>query len=169
MSGICLSAVAVLTGSAVAQQTGIDQGREFDAYIAEGTCDSPAGQVVFDIGDVEADDDRTYQQLAGTPVSGPVFQEDEGITATIADLTGSPHVVVVRVDDNPDAALVACGEITGEPIDGTLQINLTAVDGSGIAGIAQFTPGPGDDDDDNDQTQVVTQIYADSATPVAAG
>ncbi len=136
-------------------------GDELAAGIFEGTCGSPGDNRLFDLGDLEAtdDDDRgRTSTIAGTPVAGPVFEEEDDISASIDELTATPHVVLVFASDAADAPVAACGEITGEASDGRLRVTLEPVDGSGIGGVATFRPDNDDTDDDDDQTEVLVQV-----------
>ena len=147
------------------------QDEELGAGIYEGTCELAGASVVEDIGDLEVDDDaaRSTPMIAGTPVAGPVYEEDEGLTVSLADLTGAPHVILIRASDNPDAPLVACGAIAGEATTGVLQVPLLEVSGSGITGVATFGP-PHPSDDDGDQAEVIVQVQRGggmASTPAA--
>ena len=161
-----VAALGLSLGIGAATAQGDD---EFGAGIYEGTCDNPGDRALHDIGDLEHDDDDP-NTIARTPVSSPVYSEDEGIASTLDDLTGAPHVVLVRAEDNANAPVVACGEIAGDTSGGTLMVLLDPVGDSGVSGVARF--GPADDDDDgDDQTEVITEVTMGDggmmATPAA--
>ena len=70
----------------------------------------------------------------------PVEQSGTVVQFAIADFLASDHVVVVR--ESPTAStVVACGHIGGalNP-DGTLAVGMLGTNGSGLSGIAYFTP-----------------------------
>lgn len=142
---------------------------ELGAWIYEGTCASPGQTPLHDIGDLEIDDDDRTPDIAGTSVPGPVYEEDEGISTSLDDLTAKPHVVIVRASDDRSAPVVACGEISGEARDGVLRVPLEAVGNSGVSGVATFGPArPGSDD--GDKTEVTTEVQRgaqQAATPAA--
>lgn len=131
---------------------------EFGAGIFEGACDSPGEHRLFDLGDLEIDDDddddrRRTPTIGGTPVAGPVYEEDEDLSATIDDLTAAPHVMLVFASDAADAPIAACGGVFGQADTGTLLTTLDAVDGSGVSGVATFRP-----TDDAERTDVLVQV-----------
>ena len=105
------------------------------AEVRLGTCAdlgdvvAPLANLVFTMGDPQG-------QLEATPVeqSGTVVQ------FTIADFLAANHAVVVQ--ESPQVThLVACGEVGGalNP-DGTLAVGMRGMNGSGLSGIAYFTP-----------------------------
>lgn len=156
-AGVAALGLSLIVAPSVGAQ---DDAMSFGAGIYEGTCDSPGDRAVFDIGDLEADDDDNNGTLAGTPVSGPVYSEDEGLSATLDDLTGQPRVVLVLASEDANAPAVACGEITGEPDGDHLSVDLEPVDDSGVSGVATFGP-PEPGDDDGDRSEVEVQVRAD--------
>jgi len=129
---------------------------EHGAYIYAGRCDSLEGPVLFDIGDLEAERRPRGNAASTLAGSGPVYEEDEDISATIEELLASPHVVVVRERDDRSSPVIACGEITGEARDGRLSVQLRPVGGSRVGGVAAF--GPNRDRDDHEPTEVLVQV-----------
>ena len=123
--------VAVTTSSAVAQTSAVDR----PAELRGGTCGSlgevvvPLANLVFASGDLQG-------QTGATPVeqSGTVVQ------FAIADFLASDHVVVVRESPTVNT-VVACGDVGGalNP-DGTLAVGMLGMNGSGLSGVAYFTP-----------------------------
>lgn len=129
---------------------------EHGAYIYAGTCGSIEGRVLFDIGDLEVERRPRRGAASELPGTGPVYEEDEDITATLAELSGTPHVVVVRERDDESSRVISCGAIQGEIKDGRLLVDLQPVDGSGVGGTALF--GPNRDRDDDEPTDVVVRV-----------
>jgi hypothetical protein len=131
---------------------------EYGAYIYTGTCDDFSGAAVEDVGDLEEDDADFWRVLGDDePAPNTIYGEDEDITPSIDELTGEPHVLVVRAADDETADVVACGEISGTAGNvGSLTIELEEVEGSGVQGRASFGP---DDDDDDDQIRVTTGVW----------
>src|SRR3712207_2226712 len=119
------------TPSALAQTSAVDR----PAELRSGTCGSP-GEVVVPLANLVFASGDLQGQTGATPVeqSGTVVQFD------IADFLTSSHVVVVR--ESPTVStVVACGDIGGalNP-DGTLAVGMNGMNGSGLSGVAYFTP-----------------------------
>jgi hypothetical protein len=73
----------------------------------------------------------------------PVEQSFTIVPFTVGQLVESNHVVTVQA--SPESSdVVACGEIGGimNP-DGTLAAGMRSMNGSGLSGVAYFTPNPG--------------------------
>ena len=123
--------VGVTTPSTLAQATSVDR----PAELRGGTCDSlgevvvPLANLVFASGD-----------LQGMTGATPVEQSGTVVQFAIADFLASNHVVVVR-ESPAVSTVVACGHIGGalNP-DGTLAVGMQGVNGSGLSGVAYFTP-----------------------------
>jgi hypothetical protein len=123
--------VGVTTPSTLAQATSVDR----PAELRGGTCDSlgevvvPLANLVFASGD-----------LQGMTGATPVEQSGTVVQFAIADFLASNHVVVVR-ESPAVSTVVACGHIGGalNP-DGTLAVGMLGMNGSGLSGIAYFTP-----------------------------
>jgi hypothetical protein len=130
---VILSFAVALVASppALAQSSSVDR----PAELRGGTCDSlgevvaPLANLVFASGDLQG-------QTSATPVeqSGTVVQ------FAISDFLASNHVVVVR-ESPAVSTVVACGHIGGalNP-DGTLAVGMQTMNGSGLSGVAYFTP-----------------------------
>ena len=117
--------------STVAQTSSVDR----PAELLAGTCGS-LGEVVVPLANLVVASGDLQGQTSATPVeqSGTVVQFD------IADILTSSHVVVVR--ESPTVStVVACGDIGGalNP-DGTLAVGMNGMNGSGLSGVAYFTP-----------------------------
>jgi hypothetical protein len=123
--------VGVTTPSTLAQATSVDR----PAELRGGTCDSlgevvvPLANLVFASGD-----------LQGMTGATPVEQSGTVVQFAIADFLTSNHVVVVR-ESPAVSTVVACGHIGGalNP-DGTLAVGMLGMNGSGLSGVAYFTP-----------------------------
>ena len=121
----------VASPSALAQTSSVDR----PAELRGGTCDSlgevvvPLANLVFASGD-----------LLGQTVAMPVEQSGTVVQFAIADFLTSNHVVVVQ-ESPAVSTIVACGHIGGalNP-DGTLAVGMLGMNGSGLSGIAYFTP-----------------------------
>jgi hypothetical protein len=123
--------VAMTTPSMLAQTTSVDR----PAELRGGTCDSlgevvvPLANLVFASGD-----------LQGMTGATPVEQSGTVVEFAIADFLTSNHVVIVR-ESPAVSTVVACGHIGGalNP-DGTLAVGMLGANGSGLSGVAYFTP-----------------------------
>jgi hypothetical protein len=128
---LSFAVIAATAPSTLAQTPAVDR----PAELRGGTCGSlgevvvPLANLVFASGDLQG-------QTGATPVeqSGTVVQ------FAIADFLASAHVVVVR-ESPAVSTVVACGDIGGalNP-DGTLAVGMLGMNGSGLSGVAYFTP-----------------------------
>src|SRR5215213_5149175 len=123
--------VAATTPSILAQTSAVDR----PAELRDGTCDS-LGEVVVPLANLVYASGNLQGQTSATPVeqSGTVVQ------FAIADFLSSNHIVVVQ-ESPAVSTVVACGHIGGalNP-DGTLAVGMQAMNGSGLSGVAYFTP-----------------------------
>src|SRR5215204_3080352 len=119
------------TPATLAQTSAVDR----PAELRGGTCDSlgevvaPLANLVFASGDPQ-----------GQTVATPVEQSGTVVQFGISDFLASDHVVVVR--ESPAVnTVVACGDVGGalNP-DGTLAVGMLGMNGSGLSGVAYFTP-----------------------------
>ena len=128
---LSLVVVAATSPSTLAQTTSVDR----PAELRGGTCDS-LGEVVVALANlVFASGD-----LQGMTGATPVEQSGTVVQFAIADFLTSNHVVVVR--ESPAVnTVVACGHVGGalNP-DGTLAVGMLGMNGSGLSGVAYFTP-----------------------------
>ncbi len=123
--------VAVMPFSALAQTSAVDR----PAELRGGTC-SGLGEVVVPLANLVI----TSGDLQGQTGATPVEQSGTVVQFAIADFLTTPHVVVVR--ESPTVStVVACGDVGGalNP-DGTLAVGMLGVNGSGLSGVAYFTP-----------------------------
>jgi hypothetical protein len=105
------------------------------AELRTGTCDA-LGSVVASLANLVLTEGQQQGQMGATPV------EQSGTVAPflLSDLLASEHALVVQRSPQ-DLSSVACGVIGGalNP-DGTLAIGMSGVNGSGLSGVAYFTP-----------------------------
>ncbi len=123
--------VAVTTPSTLAQTSSADR----PAELRGGTCDS-LGEVVVPLANLVI----ASGDLQGMTSATPVEQSGTVVQFAIADFLTTDHVVVVR-ESPAVSTVVACGDIGGalNP-DGTLAVGMQGMNGSGLSGIAYFTP-----------------------------
>jgi hypothetical protein len=123
--------VAATTPSTLAQTSSVDR----PAELLAGTCGS-LGEVVVPLANLVI----TSGDLQGQTSATPVEQSGTVVQFAIADFLSSNHVVVVR-ESPAVSTVVACGDIGGalNP-DGTLAVGMVSMNGSGLSGVAYFTP-----------------------------
>jgi hypothetical protein len=125
-------AMAMLAApSALAQTSAVDR----PAELLTGTCGSP-GEVVAPLANLV----YSSGDLLGQTGAMPVEQSGTVVPFAISDFLASDHVIVVR-ESPAVSTVVACGDIGGalNP-DGTLAVGMQGMNGSGLSGIAYFTP-----------------------------
>src|SRR3954447_575315 len=128
---VILALATATTPATLAQTSSVDR----PAELRGGTCDS-LGEVVVALANlVFASGD-----LQGMTSATPVEQSGTVVQFAIADFLASNHVIVVR-ESPAVSTVVACGHIGGalNP-DGTLAVGMLGMNGSGLSGIAYFTP-----------------------------
>jgi len=121
----------VLTSSAFAQSTTIER----PAELRSGTC-ANLGEVVVPLANLVFTPGEAQGQVGATPVE----QSGTVVPYGLDDLLAADHSVVV-LQSPQDTVFVACGEVGGaiNP-DGTLAIGMRDMSGSGLSGVAYFTP-----------------------------
>ena len=139
---------SMLCGTIVWGASGTAEARDVDTYV-----------VVLGPGAADVRASAATLAHGNGGAVGVVYEEDDDISATVDELTGSPHVVVVREHDDESSPIIACGAIEGEAANGRLEIALDPVDDSGVSGTALFRPDDDDDDDDDDEpTEVLVRV-----------
>lgn len=177
------AAMAGLSGGAVAQDgTPSADGTAHPAHIHAGTCDT-LGDVVFPLTDVSADQmgmmgtphaSMHMDDMMGTPHASMDRDRDRIIEQAMAssistvdapldDILAAEHAINVHESAENIGNYIACGDITGEPVDGMLQIELAELNDSGYVGMAMLT-----DNGDGTTEVIVMLMEADAvATPAA--
>ena len=77
----------------------------------------------------------------GTDAGVPVAISESTIEVSLDELIAGPHAVNVHKSSDDPAATVACGEIAGQMLNGSLVIGLQQVNASGDVGVATLTEG----------------------------
>lgn len=153
-----LLAATLASGSAtIAQSQLIDR----PAELRLGTC-ADMGDLVHSLSHLMV----TSGDALGQENATPVEQSFTIVPFTVAQLVETNHLVAVQA--SPESSnLVACGEIGGvmNP-DGTLAAGMRSMNGSGLSGVAYFTPNPG-----YESSLVTVLLVTDSvpADPAAGG
>lgn len=124
--------VAASAGPALA-----DDDNELGAYLYKADCSTLSRDVIVeDLGDLDQEDDassgwrRLDMPSAAQP--NPFWVEDEGIESLRpAEFAQAGYVVAIHADDDKDADVIACGEVTGTV---PFTADLAEVNNSGIVG-----------------------------------
>lgn len=145
------------------------------AHIHGGTCDE-IGDVVFPLNDLQAasivatpgDTSATpdSEMAMGSEDTERVVVAESGtvVEASLEDILAEEHVINVHESPENISNYIACGELTGEPEDGQLTIELIELNDSGFIGEAMLT------DMGDGTTTVHVSLYpaeAPAGTPVA--
>ena len=139
------------------------------AHIHAGTCEE-LGDIVFPL------DPLTGVTIQGSPVASPIVEDPaspevvqgevviESITevdASLEDILGGEHAINVHASQENIDVYIACGNITGEPTDGMLRIDVNELNDSGFAGFAVL-------ESNDDNTTTVTVTLRDLSVPIEA-
>lgn len=154
------------------------------AHIHAGACPD-VGDVVFPLADVAAAGTMA-SPMAGmteaspmaamegdsTPMTGHEMDEDLGevvamsttvVDAPLSTILGAEHAINVHESAEHIENYIACGDITGEPADGELEITLEERNDSGLEGVAYLK----DNGDDTTTVEVMLMQASDDGTPEA--
>jgi len=130
------------------------------AHIHSGTCDT-LGDVVFPLNDVTAPDPVATPDAAG---SASAAESTTTVEVALDDILAAEHAINVHLSADEIGTYIACGNVTGEPADGMLEIELAELNDSGYMGQAMLM-------DNGDGTTDVTIMLMESgagATPAAS-
>lgn len=137
-------------------------------HIHSGTCGDELGDVVFPLTDLSG------ATIQGSPVASPIVEDAatpevttgevvvQGITnvdVALDDILADDHAINVHNSADDMGTYIACGNITGEPTDGELEIELDELNDSGFSGGAILT-------DNGDGTTTVTVTLVDQSDAV---
>jgi len=167
---ILLAAAALMmsmAGAAIAQDASpaadadLAAGTAHPAHIHSGTCDT-LGDVVFPLMDVTLPE-RTMASPEATPDIDLVAESVTTVEVALDDILAAEHAINVHLSAEEIGTYIACGDITGEPADGMLDVDLEELNGSGYTGQATLV------DNDGETTTVTVTIIqtAQQGTPVA--
>lgn len=111
------------------------------AELRTGTCGSP-GELVMTLANLVV----ALGDPQGQTSAMPVEQSGTVVPYTVSALLETNHIVTVLQSVDQPETVVACGEVGGtRNPDGTLAVGMVGMNGSGLSGIAYFTPNPGFD------------------------
>lgn len=157
----------------------VPESESHPAHIHEGTCETLGG-VVFPLENVvhiepvterpetggmmespEAEDvaDEMSDDMMGTPGTGDmemmanvVAQSTTTVEASLDDILAAEHAINIHESAENIQNYIACGDITGTPEDGMLEIQINELNDSGYEGRATLI------DSGNGTTNVVIQL-----------
>lgn len=176
-----VAATAMALGSPMALSQGTPEATDagHPAHIHSGTCES-LGDVVFPLEDVSVPNVDvspvgtpnvvSSPEIDNTPIAdealgdAPIIAESTSVVdASLEDILGAEHAVNVHESADNMGTFIACGDITGEPTDGMLEIEMQELNESGFSGGATLA-----DNGDGTTTVIVTLTQEDVAgTPEA--
>lgn len=150
-------------GLSLAQQATPTPAPAHPAHIHSGTCDT-LGDVVFPL-------ENATDQPPATPVTDTASGAESAaassttiVEAPLDDILAAEHAINVHESAENIDVYIACGDITGSPTEGTLEIELQELNDSGYSGTAMLV-----DNGDGTTTVTVNVIQpVTEATPVAA-
>jgi hypothetical protein len=123
--------------ASLAQSAGTDRPSE----LRTGTCAAP-GELVTTLSNLVV----TEGDPQGQSTAMPVEQSGTIVPGSVSTLLETNHIVTVQKSTSEPDIMVACGEVGGtRNPDGTLAVGMIGLNGSGLSGIAYFTPNQGFD------------------------
>ena len=166
--------IAGLIGSTAAQDATPAEGEDLaagtahPAHIHMGSCGDTLGDVVYPLNDV-ALPGRTLATpgatpeaaMVSTPATSLVASSTTTVDVSIDDLLASEHAINVHESMENIGNYIACGNITGTPDAGVLDIELEELNDSGYTGQATLV------DHDGSTTVTITIQETDAGTPEA--
>jgi plastocyanin len=172
ISGLFLGGGTGLAHDDAHDATPEDAAAAHPAHIHTGTCDT-LGEVVFPLNDVAAPDHdaqgeaSTEYGATATPEAGEdkvVAESTTTVEVALDDILAVEHAVNVHESAENIGNYIACGDVTGEPEDGAIEIELLELNDSGYSGQATLV-----DDGDGATTVTITLTRSDDAgTPEAS-
>jgi plastocyanin len=133
------------------------------AHIHSGTCET-LGDVVFPLADV-ALAPATAEAVASPAadgLGGAVAESTTTVDIALEDILAAEHAINVHESVENIGNYIACGDVTGEPVDGSLKVDLAELNGSGFSGQVTLA-----DNGDGTTTVTITLAGGDVATPAA--
>ena len=131
-------------------------------HIHAGTCEE-LGDVVFPLADAVSVMEMATPSVADEGTQGAVAVSVTTVEASLDDILAAEHAINFHESAENIENYIACGDLTGEPTDGMLTIELAELNDSGYDGVAEL-------EDAGDGTTLVTvelTAAGDAATPAA--
>jgi hypothetical protein len=152
--------------SAMADMTG------HPAHIHDGTC-ATLGGIAWPLNNVggseegmaspEADMGTMSMSTPEAAESGEVEESTTTVDVSLDDILAAEHAINVHESVDNIQNYIACGDVTGTPTNGELEIELAELNGSGYSGTATLT-----DNGDGTTTVYVEVTHSGTGTPVAS-
>jgi hypothetical protein len=155
-----------------------DQGAMTDmtghpAHIHDGTC-ATLGGIAWPLNNVGGSEEGMASPEAdmgtmsmSTPEAGEYGEGEEESTTVVDvsldDILAAEHAINVHESVENIQNYIACGDVTGTPTDGELEIQLGELNGSGYSGTATLT-----DNGDGTTTVYVEVTHSGTGTPAAS-
>lgn len=176
MTGIVAATALALMAGTVAQDMSATPDAtvpNHPAHIHSGSCPE-VGDVVFPLeyvtmqaSDVTASPETSMTgndlSTTSTDEEGVTLSSTTTVDASLDDILAGEHAVNVHESDENIQTYIACGDITGTPDGGELEVTLEELNGSGASGTATFT-----DNGDGTTTVVIELTHGGMATPEAS-
>jgi len=119
-----LALLALTAAGVAAQEASPAAAVAHPAHVHAGTCAELDPNPAYPLADVA--------QVAG----GAVAVSQTTIEASLDDLLASPYAINAHASAEDIATYVACGDIAGTVVDGTLLVPMRAQNDSGLTGVA---------------------------------
>jgi hypothetical protein len=148
--------LALIPGTGIAQDaSGIPSAMAMQAHpahIHSGTC-ATLGDVVYPLTDLTAPGmmgtpeggmraspmaGMESSAMAGIDMSKVISQSTTPVEASLDDILAEEHAINVHESAEKIDVYIACGDLTGTPEDGQLQIDLEELNDSGVEGWAML-------------------------------
>lgn len=168
-TALLLGGVSAVAAQATPAASGAS-GSSYPVTIDRGTCEQPTAQSAYQLDSTAPVGAGTTDAIVlGQPLAESLLTASATIDTTLEEIANGGNVIAIRASVDDYGTVVACGQIAGLNVDGTLAIAVRPVGASTVAGIATLTEGgTGLLGLGGDQIQVTVYIVAGSATPLAA-
>ncbi len=124
VSMLAVMSLSIAAASAQDATPAADGGMTHPAHIHEGTCEELDPNPAFPLDNLMQIEDSMVAYSMTT------------VEVSVEDALAAPHAINVHESPENAANYVACGNIEGPVVDGTLVIGLNQQNDSGIAGVA---------------------------------
>jgi hypothetical protein len=174
-TGVFAAALALVAGVAAQDMSATPDVTSLahPAHIHSGSCPD-VGDVVYPLeyvtvkgSDVLASPETDMAGLAmdATPTDEEslTLYSTTTVEASLDDILGAEHAINVHESDENIQNYIACGDVTGMPGSGELEITLEELNDSGASGTATLT-----DNGDGTTTVVIELTHDGTATPEAS-
>jgi hypothetical protein len=162
-----LAAVSSASAQDVATPAPSDETLPHLAHINVGTC-AELSHIVHKLEDIPTAGSAATPSAVASPVAVGEMTSTTQVEVALDELLAEPHAINIHESIEAVDTYVACGDITGTPTDGELEIEMAEQNGSGVSGTATLT-----DNGDGTTTVVISLTHGEpspmgtpDATPV---